>query len=207
MDYGTREYSAWVLAHPGQAILTVVSDKLKTQRNIIIFQVFLLLVASAWNSGALKFNTILKILNVLSPYCKFVSHHLCEFATCKKNNSTPPLPVPPKSFNAFRTSRTCYINIDQHALSSWQVLSVTSFWIFNVSLPNFLSQLAGWWINFSTHELNKYLRIFNLFKYQIKSVNVKFCSHSSLKLSLIVTYWRVSVQQDPKKLSRTREKN
>ena len=73
VDYGTREYSAWVLAHPGQAILTVVSDKLKTQGNVIIFQVFLLLVASTWNSGALKFNTILKILNVLSPYCKFVS--------------------------------------------------------------------------------------------------------------------------------------
>lgn len=141
------------------------------------------------------------------PIASLSLYHLCEFATCNKTTSPRLYQFAPKSFNSFRTSRTCYINIDQHAFSSWQVLSVTSFWIFSISLPNFPSQLAGWWINFSTHEFNKYLRIFNLFKYQIKSVNVKFCSHSSLKLSLIVTYWRVSVQQDPKKLSRTREKN
>ena len=27
LDYGTRDYSEWVLAHPGQAVLTVVSNK------------------------------------------------------------------------------------------------------------------------------------------------------------------------------------
>ena len=27
MEYGTTEYSEWVLAHPGQAVLTVVSKK------------------------------------------------------------------------------------------------------------------------------------------------------------------------------------
>lgn len=28
MDYGITEYSEWVLAHPGQAVLTVVSIRL-----------------------------------------------------------------------------------------------------------------------------------------------------------------------------------